>query len=60
MEGNLREKQGGKSFFLSLFFFPLHASSCHDHSEYFSQLFQRQLTLSLKKGVKEWKVVFSS
>lgn len=56
--GRQPKRKTGREFFFS--FFPLHASSCHDHSEYFSQLFQRQPNLSLKWGVKEWKVVLSS
>lgn len=64
--GNLRErKEEGREGGREADIFPLHACSCSDQLEYFSQLFQRQPTLSLKdgrrvRGGKKWKVLFSS
>lgn len=58
--GGQPERKTGREI-VFFFFFSTAPSSCHDHSEYFSQLLQRQPILSLKMGgVKEWKVVFSS
>lgn len=52
-----KDRKGGREEEGNIF--PLHACSCHDRLEYFSQLFQRQPTFVIKGG-KKWKVVFSS
>lgn len=48
--GDLREREEGDIF-------PLHVCSCPDQLEYFSQLFQRQPTLSLR-GKRSGKLCF--
>lgn len=45
-----RGREGGREAGREADIFPLHACSCSDQLEYFSQLFQRQPTLSLKDG----------